>query len=252
MGLDTIVTYATTAGNMPALAPTSLTIKGNEGDAYIVGIAFHSDDATKVTVTCPGDPRWEAGGIMKANMSAGVAGQGCRVEWLPTRVPVKRGAALVVTSTTGTGESYCLIYVDYPDMGESFKPRNPFGSDTPQGFQITKTATAGGALTAFVIGTNSTSITSFTRGRTYTPVAIEGLNAAVTGPAIFVGLQNTKYNLATWWNVPLTPVKSGEGSIQFLPYGLGVVEGGDTAYIHFLSTTTDTPAANITYAYTTA
>jgi hypothetical protein len=210
---------------------------------------LHADDATKVTVTCPTDSRWEAGGIMKANQSAGVAGQGCRVEWLPTRVPVKCGAPLVVTTTTGTGEHYCLIYVDYPGIGSKFSPRDPFG-DTPTAFEITKTATAGAALTAFTIAMNSTSITSFVRGRQYTPVMIDGLNAAVTGPAVFVGIANTKYNLNTFWNVPLTPVKSGEGAIQYLPHGLGVVDGGETLYIHFLSTTTDTPAANITFAYT--
>jgi hypothetical protein len=245
MALDTIVAYATTAGNMPALAPTSLTIKGNSGDARIVGIAFYSDDATKVAVTCTGDPRWEAAGIMIANQGQGVTCQAGAVEWLPTAVPVKAGATLTVTSTTGTGESYCLIYVDYG----GFKVRDPYGSQ-PSGFEVTKTATAGGALTAFTIAVNSTSITTFQRGRTYTPVMVEGLNAAVTGPGVFVGIQNVQENLATFWNVALTPVKTGGGFKQYLPYGLGTVSGGDTMYVHFLSTTTDTPACNITFAYT--
>ncbi len=248
MALDTIVCYATTAGVLPALAPTSLTIKGNTGDAHIVGIMLHADDATKVTVTCPTDSRWESGGIMKANTSAGVAQEGCRVEWLPTKVPVKCGAPLVVTTTTGTGEHYCLIYVEYSG-GDAFRPRDPFGPQ-PTAFEITKTATAGAALTAFTIAVNSTSITSFVRGRQYTPIMLESLNVAVTGPAVFVGIQNTKVNLTTYWNVPLTPVKSGEGTAQYLPYGLGVVDGGETLYINFLSTATDTPAANITFAYT--
>jgi len=249
MGLDTIVAYATTAGVMPALSPTSLTIKGASGDAYIVGIGFYSDDATKVTVTCPGDPRWESGGIMKANLGAGVTCQGAQSEiWLPVKVPVRCGAALVVTSTTGTGESYCLIYVDYPQYGEPFKIREPVVSQ-PTAFLISKTATAGAACVAFTIAVNSTSITSFQRGKSYTPVTIEGLNAAVTGPAVFVGIQNTKHNLMTFWNLALTPIKTGGDYTSVLPYGLSTVEGGETQYIHFLSTTTDTPAANITYAH---
>ena len=248
MGLDTIVAYASTAGVLPALAPTSLTIKGNTGDAYIVGIMLYADDATKVTVTCPGDPRWEAGGIMKTNTSAGVAQEGDAVEWLATKVPVKCGAALVITTTTGTGEHYCLVYVEYPTLGDAFKLRDPLLGQPPA-FQITKTATAGAALTAFTIATNSTSITSFQRGKVYTPIMVEGLNAASTGPAIFVGIQNTKTTLVTWWNVPLTPIKSGSSTAHYLPYGLNTVDGGETQWISFLSTTTDTPAANITYAY---
>ena len=244
MALDTIVCYATTAGNMPALAPTSLTIKGNSGDARIVGISFYSDDATKVAVTCTGDPRWEAAGIMVANQGAGVTAQAGAVEWLPTAVPVKAGATLTCTSTTGTGESYALIYVDYG----GFRIRDPYAPQ-PSAFQVTKIATAGAALVAFAITVNSTSITSFQRGRTYTPVKVEGLNAAATGPAVFVGIQNVQENLMTFWNVALTPVKTGGGFAQYLPYGLGTVSGGDTQYIHFLSTTTDTPACNITFAY---
>ena len=244
MALDTIVCYASTAGVLPALSPTSLTIKGNTGDAHIVGIALYADDATKVTVTCPGDPRWEAGGVAVVNGSAGVAQEGGAVEWLPTAIPIKKGASIVVTTTTGTGEHYCLVYVDYG----GFKIRTPL-TGQPAAFEVSKVATAGGALTAFTIGVNSTSLTTFQRGRSYTPVAIEGLNAASTGPAVFVGLQNTKENVATYWNVPLTPIKSGNGNKVFLPYGLGTVDGGETEYIHFLSTATDTPAALITYAY---
>ena len=151
MALDTIVCYASTAGVLPALSPTSLTIKGNTGDAHIVGIAFYADDATKVTVTCPGDPRWEAAGVAVVNGSAGVAQEGGAVEWLPTAIPVKKGASLVVTSTSGTGEHYCLIYVDYG----GFKIRTPL-TGQPAAFEVSKVATAGGALTAFTIGVNST------------------------------------------------------------------------------------------------
>jgi len=235
---------------MPALTPTSLTIKGSTGDAYIVGIAFYSDDATKVTVTCPTDPRWEAGGIMKANLGQGVTCQGANSEiWLPTKVPVRQGASLVITSTTGTGESYCLVYVDYPQWGEPFKIREPVISQ-PNAFLITKSITSGSACVAFTINFNSVGVTTFQRGRSYTPVCIEGLNAAVTGPGVFVGIANTKYNLNTFWNVALTPIKTGGDYTSVLPYGVGTVDGGETEYFHFLSTTTDTPVVNVTYAYT--
>ncbi len=250
MGLDSIVAYATTAGVMPALTPTSLTIKGASGDAYIVGIGFYSDDATKVTVTCPTDPRWEAGGIIRANLGAGVTCQGGQNEiWLPTKVPVRCGASLVITSTTGTGESYCVVYVDYPQWGEPFQPRDPMRGQ-PTAFEITKSFTSGSACVAFTINFNAVGVATFQRGRSYTPVRVEGLNAAVTGPHVFVGLANTKFNLNTFWNVALTPIKTGGDFTSMLPYGLGTVDGGETQYIHFLSTTTDTPVANITYAYT--
>ncbi len=247
MALDTIVFYATSAGAMPALSPTSATIKGNDGDARIVGISFYSDDASHVAITCTGDPRWEAGGIQKANQAAGAVSQAGAVEWLPTAVPVKKGATLTCTSTTGAGESYCLVYVDYG----GFKIRDPFGPQ-PTAFEISKTVTAGAACVAFTIALNSTTITSFQRGRTYTPIAVEGLSVAAgtTGPAIFIGLQNVQENLATFWQMSKTPVVQGGGATQYLPYGLGTVSGGDTQYVHFLSTTTDTPVAMVTYAYT--
>jgi len=252
MGLDSIVFYSTAAGTGAALAPTSAVIKGNSGDAYIVGMQAGpvGTDNTTWTLTCAGDARWEAGGITKlakfTDSAANLIESATDDIWLPTKVPVKCGATLTCVSNEGADDTYCVIYVDYPQFGEAFKIREPAVSQ-PVAFEITKTLTAGAALTAFTIAANSTNNATFQRGKAYTPVRVEG-NYAGTTP-FFIGIQNTKFNLATYWLCRGENIATGNRSHTNLPYGMSTVDGGETAFFHFLSTTADTPIALVTYAY---
>jgi hypothetical protein len=160
-------------------------------------------------------------------------------------VPIRQGATLVATQD-GADDCYCAVYIDYPQFGEPFKARAAEVSQ-PKAFLTTKTATASGAVTAFTISSNSTSLTDFARGKQYTPMAC--LNSGAMTTPFWVGMTNTKYNLVTYWLVPLTPIVAGTQNLCILPQGLATVDGGETVWIHFLSTTADTPVARILYAY---
>ena len=248
MALDTIMFYGTAAAAQAALTPTTAVIKGTTGDAYIVGYnILAGTDNNHCTLTCPGDPRWEAAGIrlQPGNADAAQAGSPYTVCWLPVKVPIKCGATLISTQD-GADDCYCGVYVEYPGLGDAFKIRDPLIGQ-PTAFMVTKTVTAGAAVTAFTIAFNSQSVVSFQRGKSYTPVAVMN-HGAMTTP-FWVGIQNTKLNIATFWLVPLTPIVAGTQNLCYLPYGLGTVDGGETAYFHFLSTTADTPAADVLYAY---
>lgn len=248
MGLDSIVFYGTAAAAQAALSPTSAVIKGTNQDAYIVGYnILAGTDNNHCTLTCPTDPRWEAGGIRLQPGNADAAQAGCpyTVKWLPVKIPIKAGATLISTQD-GADDCYCVVYVEYPQFGDQFKIRDAMLGQ-PTAFGISKTVTAGGALTAFTISVNSTSLTDFQRGKSYTPIAV--INSGAMTTPFFVGIQNTKVNLATFWLVPLTPIVAGTQNMCVLPYGLNTVDGGETAYFHFLSTTADTPVASVLYAY---
>jgi len=250
--LDSIVFYSTAAGTGAALAPTSAVIKGNQGDAYIVGMKAgpQGSDNTTWTLTCAGDPRWEAAGIRKqASLTDADATLLPAVSddiWLPTKVPVKCGATLTCVSDVGADDTYCVVYVDYPQYGEPFKVRHPAASQ-PVGFEVFKTITAGAALTAFTISANSANDQTFQRGRVYTPVRVEG-NFAGTTP-FFIGIRNTKYNLVSYWLCRAENIAVGGHNSTMLPYGMGTVDGGETAFFDFLSTTAESPVATVTYAY---
>ncbi len=249
MGLDTIMFYGTAAAAQAALAPTSAVIKGTQGDAYIVGYnILGGTDNNHCTLTCPTDPRWEAAGIRLQPGNADAAQAGCpyTVMWLPVAVPIRQGATLISTQD-GADDCYCAVYIDYPQYGDGFKVRDAIASQ-PKAFMTTKLFTAGGALTAFTIAVNSANVADFQRGKTYTPVGVLN-NGAMTTP-FFIGLRNTKVNLITYWLVPLTPIVGGTQALCILPYGLSTVDGGETQFVDFLSTTADTPAARVLYAYT--
>ena len=248
MGLDSIVFYGTAAAAMNALAPTSAVIKGTSGDAYIVGYAsLAGTDNVTLTLTCPTDPRWDANGFRLQAGSADAAQAGCPYtpRWFDVAVPIRQGATLVATQD-GADDNYLVIYVDYPQYGEPFKARSAAVSQ-PKAFMTSRTFTAGGAVTAFTISVNAANSTNFQRGKSYTPIAVHN-SAAVTTP-FFVGLQNTKFNLATFWLVPLTPIVAGTQNFISLPQGLATLDGGETQFVHMLSTTADTPAAVVVYAY---
>lgn len=248
MGLDSIVFYGTAAAAQAALSPTSAVIKGTQGDAYIVGYnILGGTDNNHCTLTCPGDPRWEADGIRLQPGNADAAQAGCPYTpcWLPVKVPIRQGATLISTQD-GADDCYCVVYIDYPQFGEAFKVRAAI-TGQPTAFMTTKTVTAGAAVTAFTISVNSANLTSFQRGKSYTPVGV--MNSGAMTTPFFVGIQNTKWNLATFWLVPLTPIVAGTQNLCILPYGLGTVDGGETAFFHMLSTTADTPVARVLYAY---
>ena len=248
MGLDSIVFYGTAAAAQSALAPTSAVIKGNEGDAYIVGYnILGGTDNNHCTLTCTGDARWEAAGIRLQPGNADAAQAGCPYtpKWLAVKVPIKAGATLISTQD-GADDCYCVVYVEYPGVGDGFRLRDPKASQ-PIANLVTKTVTAGAALTAFTISVNSTNVTSFQRGKAYTPMYV--LNHGAMTTPFFVGIRNTKVNLITYWLVPLTPIVAGTQNMVELPYGLNTVDGGETAYFDFLSTTADTPVADVIYAY---
>jgi len=252
MGLDTIMFYSTAAGTGAALAPTSAVIKGNTGDAYIVGFKCgpQGTDNTVWRLTCPGDPRWEAAGVIRpaAVTDADATLLPCVNDdiWLPTKIPVKCGATLICVSIAGADDAYAAVYVEYPSLGDAFRIRDPANSQ-PTGFLVTKTVTAGAACTAFTIMPNSTNDQTFQRGKVYTPVEVSGHFAGTT--PFFIGIRNTKLNLITYWLCRAEEVAVGGGNITMLPYGMGTVDGGETAFFDFLSTTAESPIADVTYAY---
>lgn len=248
MGLDSIVFYGTAAAAQAALTPTSAVIKGTREDAYIVGYnILAGTDNNHCTLTCPGDPRWESAGVRLQPGNADAAQAGCPYTYtlLPVAIPIRQGATLVSTQD-GADDCYCSVYIQYPQFGEAFKPRDALLGQPPA-FVTTKLVTAGAALTAFVISTNSASVTDFQRGKSYTPIAVLS-NGAMTTP-FWIGIRNTKTTLVTYWLLPLTPIVAGTQNLCVLPYGLGTVDGGETAFFDFLSTTADTPAARVLYAY---
>lgn len=248
MGLDSIVFYGTAAAAMGALAPTSAVIKGTSGDAYIVGYAsLAGTDNVTITLTCPTDPRWDANGFRVQPGSADAAQAGCPYtpKWLDVKIPIKQGATLVATQD-GADDNYLVVYVDYPQFGEPCKIRSPSVSQ-PNAFLTSRNFTAGGAVTAFTISVNAANSTNFMRGKSYTPLYV--MNSGAMTTPFFIGIQNTKYNLATFWLVPLTPIVAGTQNYITLPQGLGTVDGGETQFIHFLSTTADTPVGVVVYAY---
>jgi len=249
MGLETIVFEAAGAGAMAALAPTSAIIRSGSGDAYIVGVATGGVTLERVTFTCPGDSRWEAAGFRKSVGGNGAAAGSApyMVMWLPTKVPILRGATLIATQA-GAGVGYALVYIEYPDIGEPFKPRDPMQSQ-PVAHQVFKLITAGAALVANTITVASAVDATFVRGRTYTPVSLS-LVTGGTGPQIAVGIQSVRTQLCTYWLMPITEVLSGSQWHVDLPYGVETVAGGDTASFNFVSAAADTPAVEINYAYT--
>lgn len=248
MGLDCIMFYGTAAAAQAALAPTSAVIKGNTGDAYIVGYnILAGTDNDHCTLTCTTDPRWEAAGVrlQPGNADAAQAGTPYTYKLLPVKIPIKAGATLISTQN-GADDCYCAVYIEYTGVGDAFKPRDAMLGQ-PQAFMTTKTVTAGGAVTAFVVSVNSANVTSFQRGKSYTPMAV--MTHGVMTTPFWIGIQNTKVNLMTFWLVPSTPIVAGTQNLIVLPYGLNTVDGGETAYFHFLSTTAETPAADVLYAY---
>ena len=250
MGLDSILLYGTAAGAMAAQAPTSAVIKGTSGDAYIVGwakIGGTGTDDTGITLTCPTDPRWDAAGVrlMGGAADSTLPGTFHAPVWFPVRIPIRQGATLVATQTGATNEML-VIYIDYPQFGEPFKARNA-AVEQPDAFLTSRTYTSGAALTAFTIRVNAANGTNFQRGKSYTPIGVINNGAMTT--AYWVGIQNTKWNLATYWPVPLTPINMSAAGLLPLPRGLGTVDGGETQFIHMLSTTADTPVCQVIYAY---
>jgi len=251
MGLDSIMFYGTSAAAQTALAPTTNVIKGNEGDAYIVGVTTCCGTDNLVTLTCAGDPRWEAAGIRfggMLNYAATSVGQSWREPWLQTKIPIKCGATLTSTQA-GADDCVTIVYVEYPGIGDAFRPRSPLTSQ-PTAFEVYKSVTASGACTALgaAILQNGATITSFQRGKSYTPIRIEGATTALATP-FFIGLQNTKYNLMTIWPCKNTPFDNTGINTMTLPYGIGTVDGGETLYLHFADYTAETIVADIVFAY---
>jgi len=250
MGLDSIVFYGTSAAAQTALAPTSAVIKGNSGDAYIVGILAASGTDTMVTLTCPGDPRWEGTGFRytgDVDWATTSIAQDISVRWLPVKIPIKCGATLVCTQV-GADDAMTIVYVDYPQFGEPFKPRAP-AVGQPAAFLTSRSYTAGAGLTAFVISQNNANSTNFQRGKSYTPIMIGGCSSAMT-TIPFIGLQNTKYNLLTFWPAASTPFLNGStDNKMMLPQGIGTVDGGETQFVSMVSLTADTPVIDVIYAY---
>jgi hypothetical protein len=251
MGLDTIAFFGTSAAAMTVMAPTTAVIKGNTGDAYIVGVYACCGTDNLITMTCAGDPRWEAAGVRfggMLNFAATSVGQSWPEPWLPTKIPIKCGATLTMTQV-GADDALALVYVEYPNIGDAFRPRDPM-QNQPVGFEVYKSVTASGACTALgaAILQNGANITSFQRGKVYTPVRIEGGTTALATPH-FVGLQNTKYNLMTMWPVKNTPFDSTGLNTMTLPYGIGTIDGGETLYLHFADYTAETVICDIVFAY---
>ena len=250
MGLDSILLYGTAAGAMAAQAPTSAVIKGTSGDAYIVGwakIGGTGTDDTGITITCPTDPRWDAAGfrLMGGAADSTLPGTFHAPVWLPVKIPIAQGATLIATQTGATNEML-VVYIDYPQFGEPFKARNA-AVEQPDAFLTSRNFTAGAAVTSLTVSVNASNSTNFQRGKSYTPIAVENTSAMTT--AFWIGIQNTKFNLATFWPLPLTPVNMSSQSFYPLPRGLGTVDGGETQFVHYYSFTADTPVGAIVYAY---
>ena len=233
---------------MAALAPTTAVIRSGNGDAYIVGVVTGGVTLERVTFTCPGDSRWEAAGFRRSSGGNGAAaGSAPYQDWLlETKVPIARGATLIATQA-GAGVGYALVYIEYPDIGEPFRPRDPFQSQ-PMANQVYRLVTAGAALGANVITVNSVAIADLTRGRAFTPLALSVVTGG-TGPQIAVGINSVRNNFCTYWMLPITEVLSGSQWHVVLPYGVEVMNGGDTIYFNFVSAGADTPAIEIELAY---
>lgn len=230
---------------MTALAPTTAVIRAGQGDAHIVGVIPLGVTLTQVVLTATQDSRWDAAGCaFNCRGNGGV--QDWMVDgWLEKRVPIKRGVTLTATQT-GAGVGYCLVYVDYPDLGEPFSVRG-FLDGVAQ--MTHRTATAGGALTANTISLNSTSITNFIEGRAYQLVGLDVVTGG-TGPEICVGWTDPKTNMMVFFPVPITDVlASGVAHVQVPKGALKAMTRGETLYVHYVSAATDTPVVNFVFAH---
>lgn len=249
MGIETIVFEAAGAGAMAALTPTSAIIRPGTTDAFIVGVIPMGVTLTQVVLTAAQDPRWDAAGFTVNCRGNGGIQDADSFEYgiLPKKVPIKRGITLAAVQT-GAGVGYCFVYVDYPDIGVAYAPRNYLSA--PGAAQMTtRLATAGGAVTVNTIAVNSTQITNFTEGRTYQLLSVDVVTGG-TGPEIAIGFTDPHTTLMNFFVLPLTRTLESGVNGNLVPEGvLTPIKRGETLQIHFVSANADTPAANLNFAH---
>ena len=244
--LDSIVGYDATGGGVLAVvAPTSLTIKGDNSQvAYIVGYAYDGISAEEVTITNAQNRDWPAGGVSLPATSDGTA-VGAGMPWLPldVQIPVRGGDVLVLTSTSGANPVHLVLYLDYPPY--SFQLRDPLAPI--KGYCWTRITAAGGTNCA--AGTTVQGATNLTAFGDYvwTPVAINAAAAFTTTAFLAVRKLGGPSNLV-FWPIGLTDVANDMRG-YILPKGLGLTfTKGDAMEIFWISATAEQPTANVTFA----
>ena len=251
MGFETIVFEAAGAGAMAALAngPPAVTRQGSV-DAYIVGVHAQGVTGTRFQITCQQDKRWDAAGFSAPVMGNGVVAGIIQVYWLPKKVPIGRGLTLAVTQT-GAGVGYCLVYVEYPDIGAKFAVRDAAKAANDLGQMTDRLATAGGALTANTIALNSTTISTFNQNVNYNIVGAFVVTGG-TGPEIAFGFSDPETNLMMFFFLPITATLSvRDANPLYLPEGLlkSPLTQGSVLGVHFVAAAADTPAVRILFAH---
>ena len=251
MGLETILFHAAGAGAMVATAPTTAVIRPGSGDAYIVGVILLGVTATSVTLTCGADPRWDpVGARFQCSGDGGVQDtSGFEYGSTDVRIPIGRGLTLAAAQL-GAGDADCYVYIEYPNLGEAYSPRNPYVV-APTNQMTWRNGVAGAALVAHVVTLNSVAggIIDWIKGRKYELVNMK-LLAVMVGPEIAVGFTDPHTSLITFWPLCLNPTLSAGQSRVILPHGaLTKMEFGDVLNVHFVSANADTPTVTFGFAH---
>ena len=251
MGVETIVFSAAAIGAQAAVAPTSAILRPGSGDAFIVAVVAFGPTISSTTITAAQDTRWDAAGFIVNGLGNGGVQDAQAFEYgiLPKKVPVKRGITLGCTIAGGAGRNCVLVYVEYPDIGEGYAPRDLYAS--PGTAQLTtRNATAGAVTVANTIMVNSVAVVNFSEGRTYRLMSINN-NLAVTGPVVAVGFTDPHTNLMTFWAMPISNLLESGTQNNVLPEGaLTPLKRGETLQVHFYQTAAaESPQANLLFAH---
>jgi hypothetical protein len=251
MGIETILFSAAAIGAQAAVAPTSAIIRPGSGDAFIVGVVGFGPTISSTTITAAQDSRWDAAGFIVNGSGNGGVQDASAFEYgiLPKKVPIKRGVTLACAVAGGAGRNCVLVYVDYPDIGEAYAPRNLYGA--PGAGQLTtRNATAGAVTVANTIMVNSVAVVNFSEGRTYRLMSVN-TNLAITGTVFAVGFTDPHTNLMTFWALPISNLLESGTQNNVLPEGaLTPLKRGETLQVHFYQTAAaETPQANLLFAH---
>lgn len=250
MVLASLVASDATGGGVGA-APTgcpALTVPGPFGkDAMFVGYSLGGVSVNESTLTVATDERWPAAGFSLRPTDDGTAvGRGKSVHWFKNPTPIKCGATLTPTISSGANYAWQIMHFDVPVPGPAFA-RPALDSGKEPMYKWTRTTGASGTnLTANTLQTGLVTLTQFT-DFDWIIDDITVAAAFTTNPIIGLkseGADSSPYRI--FMPLPLTDVAQDWDPIPF-PGNQIKIGLGTTLDVAWVGETAEQPTANITF-----